>query len=101
MLDQFCAVVPIPDKSAKTDSTAILTHLIALYGTLTKIRTDMGLEFKNSVTVSMMSSLNINIKVATPYSHQYNPVERFHKPLWSLLKASKSYGEIGLKVYPP
>ena len=55
----FCSVVPIPDKSAKTVCTAILTHWIALYGTLIRIRTDTGLEFKNSTIVSMMSSLNV------------------------------------------
>ena len=30
---RFCAVVPIPDKLAKTVTTAILTHWIALYRT--------------------------------------------------------------------
>ena len=67
---RFCVVVPIPDKSAKTVSTAIQTHWIALYGTPIKIRTDVGLEFKNSTIVSMMSSLYVKIKVGTPYSHQ-------------------------------
>ena len=91
---RFCAVVPIPDKSAKTVSTAILTHWIALYGTPIKIRTDAGLEFKNSTIVSMMSSLNVKIKVGTPYSHQSNPVERFHRTLWALLKAKKVNGSL-------
>ena len=59
MLDQFshfCTVVPIPNKFAKTVSTAILTHWIALYGTPTKIRIDAGLD---STIISMMSSLNV------------------------------------------
>ena len=29
----------------------------------------------------------------TPYNHQSNQVERFHKTLWNLLKAKKSNGE--------
>ena len=59
MLDQFshfCTVVPIPNNLAKTVSTAILTHWIALYGTPTKIRIDAGLD---STIISMMSSLNV------------------------------------------
>ena len=35
----------------------------------------------------------VQIKVGTPYNHNSNPVERFLKTLWSLLKAKKANGE--------
>ena len=91
---RFCDVVLIPDKSEKTVFTAILTHWIAMYRTPIKFRTDAGLEFKNSTIVSMMSSLNVKIKVGTQNSHQSNPVERFHRTLWVLLKAKKVNGSL-------
>ena len=91
---RFCDVVLIPDKSEKTVFTAILTHWIAMYRTQIKFRTDAGLEFKNSTIVSMMSSLNVKIKVGTQNSHQLNPVERFHRTLWVLLKAKKVNGSL-------
>ena len=35
----------------------------------------------------------MRIKVGSPYNHNSNPVERFHRTLWSLLKAQKANGE--------
>ena len=46
--------------------------------------------FKNSIIFSMMSELNVKIKVWTLYNHNSNPVERFHKIVWSCLKAKKA-----------
>ena len=33
------------------------------------------------------------MKIMHPYSHQSNPVERFHRTLWSLLRAKMANGE--------
>jgi len=93
MFSRYAVAVPIPDKSAKTVATSILKCWIAVFGTPLSIRTDQGSEFKNSTIVSMMSNLNVKIKMNTPYNHQSNPIERFHRTLWSLLKASKINGE--------
>ena len=40
-----------------------------------------------------MSALNVRIKVGCPYNHNWNPIERFYRTLWSLLKAQKAKGE--------
>ena len=45
------------------------------------------------VILTMMSALNVRIKVGTPYSHNFNPIERFHITLWSPLKAKKANGD--------
>ena len=53
------------------------------------------------VILKMMSALNVRIKAGTPYSHNFNPIERFHRTLWSLLKAKKANGDNNWeKVYP-
>ena len=45
------------------------------------------------VILTMMSALNVRIKVGTPYSNNFNPIERFHITLWSPLKAKKANGD--------
>ena len=40
-----------------------------------------------------MGALNVKIKVGTPFQHNSNPIERFHRTLLSLLKAKKANGE--------
>ena len=48
-----------------------------------------------------MSALDVKIKVDTPYNHQLNPIEHFHRTLWALLKAKKSNGEMDLEIGLP
>ena len=95
MLDQFsryaCAVA-LPDKSAKTVSTAIMGSWISLYGAPQTIRMDQGSEFNNYLLKSMLEGINVNIKVGYAHNHQSNPVERFHRTLWALLRAKKMNG---------
>ena len=40
-----------------------------------------------------MLSLDVNIKIGFSHNHQSNPVERFHRTLWALLKAKRANGE--------
>ena len=96
LLDQFSrfvAAAPIPDKSAKTVSNAILTHWISQYGAPQTIRMDNGTEFTNSIITNMMGLLKVKIKVGEIYNHQSILMERFHQTLWALLRAKKCNGE--------
>ena len=96
LMDQFsryvCAVA-LPDKSAKTVSTAIMKSWISLYGAPHTIRMDQGSEFHNYLLKNMLEGLDINIKVGYAHNHQSNPVERFHRTLWALLRAKKMNGD--------
>ena len=74
-------------KSAKTVSNTILKHWISLYGAPQTIRMDNSAEFSNFIIINMTDSLNVKIKVRQSYNHQSNPVERFHRSLWALLRA--------------
>ena len=92
-LSRFVVTVPIPDKSAKTLCSSLYSRWISLFGTPESIRTDAGTEFNNSFLQNIMKRLGVQVKVGAPYNHQSNPVERFHKTLWALLRDKMSNGE--------
>ena len=96
MLDQFSrfvAAVPILKKSAKTVSNAIMKNWISLYGAPQMLHCDKGTEFDNHLLKNMLDALDIKLKVGFSHNHQSNPVERFHRTLWALLRAKKCNGE--------
>ena len=96
ILDQFSrfvAAVPLPDKSAKSVVSSIMTNWISLYGAPATIRMDQGKEFDNALFKSLLKKFEVNVKVGFSHNHQSNPVERFHRTLWALLKAKKANGE--------
>jgi len=70
-----------------------MKHWVSLYEAPSSIRTNSGCWFKNSVIVTMMGALNVKIKVGAPFQHNSNPIERFHRTFWFLLKAKKAKGE--------
>ena len=72
---------------------AIMTNWISLYGAPATIRMDQGKEFDNALLKNLLNALNVNIKIGFSHNHQSNPVERFHRTLWALLKAKKANGE--------
>ena len=96
LLDQFSryvAAVPLPDKSARSVVNAIMTNWISLYGAPATIRMDQGKEFDNALLKNLLNALDVNIKIGFSHNHQSNPVERFHRTLWALLKAKRANGE--------
>ena len=96
IFDHFsCFMVPVPilDKSAKSVCSSIYTRWIALFGSPNSIRTDAGTEFANNLLSNMMLKMGLRIKISAPYNHQSNPVERFHRTLWNLLRAKMANGE--------
>ena len=102
-MDQFSryvAAVPLPDKSARSVLNAIMTNWISLYGAT--IRMDQGKEFDNALLKNLLNALDVNIKIGFSHNHQSNPVERFHRTLWALLKAKRANGEndFGLQCNP-
>ena len=96
ILDQFSRyvpAVPLPDKSAWSVVNAIMTNWIRLYGAPAIIWMDQGKEFDNALLKTLLNSLDVNIKIGYSHNHQSNPVERFHRTLWALLRAKKANGE--------
>ena len=96
IMDQFSiyvAALPLPDKSARSVVNVIMTNWISLYGAPATIRMDQGKEFDNALLKNLLNALDVNIKIGFSHNHQSNPVERFHRTLWALLKAKKANGE--------
>ncbi len=90
---EYVAAVPLPDKSARSIVNAIMTNWISLYGAPATIRMDQGKEFDNNLLKNLLNALDVNIKLGFSHNHQSNPIERFHRTLWALLKAKKANGE--------
>ena len=40
-----------------------------------------------------MLKIRFRIKISAPYNHQSNPVEKFYRTLWNLLRAKMANGE--------
>ena len=93
LFSRFVAAVPLPDKSARSVVTAMMINWISLYGAPATIRMDQGKEFDNTLFKSLLKKFDANIKIGFSHNHQSNPVERFHRTLWALLKAKKANGE--------
>ena len=96
ILDQFSrfvAAVSLPDKSARSVVIAIMTNWISLHGAPATIRMDQGKEFDNALLKNLLKDLDVNIKIGFRHNHQSNPVERFHRTLWALLKTKEANGE--------
>ncbi len=45
------------------------------------------------VLKNLLNALDVNIKLGFSHNHQSNPIERFHRTLWALLRAKKANGE--------
>ena len=54
---------------------------------------DQGKEFDNCMLKNLLNGLDVNIKINFSHNHQSNPVKRFHRTLWALLRAKKANGE--------
>ena len=85
--------VPISDKSANTVCSCIYIRWIAIFGSLDSIRKDVGTEFSNNLLSNIILKIGVHIKISAFYNHQSNPVERFHRTLWNLIRAKIVNGE--------
>ena len=69
-LTKYVKIIPIPNKEAKTVARALINNFILIYGPMSEIRTDMGIEYKNEVLENLSNVLNINHKFSTAYHSQ-------------------------------
>ena len=90
-------LTPLPDKSAKTVSAAIL-QWIYLYGVPEQIHSDQGREFCNELAQHIYSALDIEHSTTTPYHPQCNAsAERFNRTMNTFIaRALKEAGRTTL-----
>ena len=77
---------PLKTKEAETVAKTFLEKWICIYGTPSEIYSDQGTEFTANVWKQLCKLLQINKKTTKPYSSWSNPVERFHRSLWQMLR---------------
>ena len=54
---------------------------------------DQGKEFDNALLKNLLKGLDVKFKLGISHNLQSNPVEKFHRTLWALLKAKKANEE--------
>ncbi|KAK0425660.1 hypothetical protein QR680_009307 [Steinernema hermaphroditum] len=86
---KYLVATPIPDKSAATVAKAITTDWILQFGPPTRIHSDQGTEFCNSVLDFLCESFGIIRSTTSAYHPQCNGVtERVNRDLIAMLRKS-------------
>ena len=79
---RYPEIFPVADKSAETIIHILLDEIIPRYGCPLKVKSDNGLEFKNSALEYTLKALNIEHVYTTNYNPQQNGIlERSHRVL--------------------
>lgn len=94
-LTKYIVVVPVKSKSAEDVAKAIVDHFILIYGNFKVVKTDLGVEYINSVFKKLQALLQFEHTTSTPYHHEsLGTVERNHRELNTYLRnylSSDSY----------
>ena len=90
---RYVAVAPLPSKSAAEVSQALLDCWVKIHGIPRTVYSDRGTEFTARLTQNLFQELGIQVKLGTPDNHQSNPLERFHRTLYDLVKSLRQEGE--------
>lgn len=86
-LTKYITLIPTQDKSAKTIARAFVKNYVLVFGSVNKIKTDMGTEFMNSLFSEIMKLLEIEHAHSTPYHPQtIGSLERNHRNLNEFLR---------------
>ena len=74
-------------------SQALLDCWVKIHGVPRTVYSDRGTEFTARLTQNLFQELGIQVKLGTPDNHQSNPLERFHRTLYDLVKSLRQEGE--------
>ena len=70
-----------------------MDHWVKIHGIPQTVYSDQGAEFTARLTRNLFQELGVHAKLGTPENHQANPLERFHRTLYSLVKSLRQEGE--------
>ena len=94
---RYIMVAPLKGKSAKEVTAAMVNTWIKGGGGIPRsVYMDQGKEFTATLSQMCYKQLGIEIHFAVADNHQSNPIERFHRTLWNLIKAVRKGGENNL-----
>ena len=80
--------IPIPDKTAEGIAAACEKYVIAEHGVIQELLTDNAKELTGSIIQELAQILGIKKVQIVPYNPNANKVERFHRSLGQMLRAS-------------
>lgn len=87
-LTKFISIIPVPDKSSETVARAFIDHYFLNFGSVNKVKTDMGTEFMNSLFSELTRILKIQHSHSTPYHPEtIGSLERNHRVLNEYLRS--------------
>ena len=76
VLDRFKKIghfIPFPNVPSSEDTAkAFMTHIFRLHGLPNEILSDKGTQFTSKFWTSICKTLNISMKLSSPFHHQTN-----------------------------
>jgi hypothetical protein len=90
---RFVAVAPLQSKSAAEVGQSFLDQWVKVHGVPRSVYSDQGTEFTARLTQNLFQELGVHATLGTPDNHQANPLERFHRTLYGLVKSLRQEGE--------
>ena len=90
---RYVVATPLQSKSAAEVGQGFLDHWVKVHGIPQTVYSDQGTEFTARLTRSLFQELGVCAKLGTPENHQANPLERFHRTLYGLVKGLRQEGE--------
>ena len=91
---RYVKTVPLRTKTAREVAEAVLSGWIKGPGGIPeRFQGDRGTEFTAMIAQAMYSKLGVHFQFGHSDNHQSNPLERFHRTLWSLIRNLRAEGE--------
>lgn len=69
-LTKYVIIIPVENKEARTIARAMVKEFILVYGPMTRLKSDMGTEYRNEIFSEMTKILKIEQLFATAYHPQ-------------------------------
>ncbi|MCP3668391.1 MAG: transposase family protein, partial [Gammaproteobacteria bacterium] len=98
---RFCQLYPLKEARATNVIRSLTDLFIAVFGCPAEIRTDRGPQFTGTEFTQWMRGLGIKHVLLPVHNAQSNPVERLHRTVQMMLRATMEAGDTQWQVLLP